>query len=81
MSKNFVIYAKKNLILMTKKFEIIVTLLVNIEVLLIMFVIYVCNGSKYDYRFIIKELAKEFKGQFKCLGENTEKKCYVTFSV
>ena len=26
-----------------------------------------------------KELAKEFKGQFECLGENTEK--YITFSV
>ena len=37
------------------------------------------NGSKYDYHFLIKELAEEFKGQFECLGENTEK--YVTFSV
>ena len=37
------------------------------------------NGSTYDYHFIIKELAKEFEGQFECLGENTEK--YVTFSV
>ena len=37
------------------------------------------NGSKYDYHFIIKELAKKFKGQFECLGENTEK--YITFSV
>ena len=37
------------------------------------------NGSKYDYHFIIKELAKEFKGEFECLGENTEK--YVSFSV
>ena len=38
------------------------------------------NGSKYDYHFIIKELAKEFKGQdFNCIGENTEK--YITFSV
>ena len=33
----------------------------------------------YDYYFIIKELAKEFNGQFKCLGENTEK--YITFLV
>ena len=33
------------------------------------------NGSKYDYHFIIKELAEEFE----CLGENTEK--YITFSV
>ena len=32
-----------------------------------------------DHHFIIKQLAKEFKGQFECLGDNTEK--YVTFSV
>ena len=31
------------------------------------------NGSNYDYHFIIKELAEEFKKQFTCLGENTEK--------
>ena len=31
------------------------------------------NGFTYDYHFIIKELAKEFEGQFECLGENTEK--------
>ena len=38
------------------------------------------NGSNYDYHFIIKEFAKEFKAQdFNCLGENTEK--YITFSV
>ena len=37
------------------------------------------NGSTYDYHFIIKQLAKEFDGQFECLGENTEK--YITFSV
>ena len=37
------------------------------------------NGSTYDYRFIIKELAEEFEGEFECLGENTEK--YITFSV
>ena len=37
------------------------------------------NGSTYDYRFIIKELAEEFEGEFECLGENTEK-C-ITFSV
>ena len=37
------------------------------------------NGSIYDYNFIIKELVKEFEGNFKCLGENTEK--YITFSV
>ena len=37
------------------------------------------NGSTYDNHFIIKRLAKEFDGQFECLGENTEK--YITFSV
>ena len=37
------------------------------------------NGSTHDYHFIIKELVKEFDGNFECLGENTEK--YITFSV
>ena len=37
------------------------------------------NGSTYDYHFIIKELVKEFDGNFECLGENIEK--YITFSV
>ena len=37
------------------------------------------NGSTYDYHFIIKQLAREFKGNFECLGENTEK--YITFTV
>ena len=32
-----------------------------------------------DYKFVIKETAKEFEDQFKCLGENTEK--HITFSV
>ena len=41
--------------------------------------IVVHNGSNYDYHFIIKELAEEFKKQFTCLGENTEK--YITFTV
>ena len=36
-------------------------------------------GFKYDYHFIIKQLAKEFDHQLECLGENTEK--YITFSV
>ena len=30
------------------------------------------NGSNYDYHFIIKVLAEEFKKQFTCLGENAE---------
>ena len=37
------------------------------------------NGSNYDYHFIVKLLAEEFKKQFTCLGENTEK--YVNFTV
>ena len=37
------------------------------------------NGSTYDYHFIIKELVKEFEGNFDCLGANTEKN--ITFSV
>ena len=37
------------------------------------------NESNYDYDFIIKELAEEFKKQFTLLGENTEK--YITFTV
>ena len=37
------------------------------------------NGSTYDYHFIIKLLAEEFKGHFECLGENTEK--HITFLV
>ena len=39
----------------------------------------VCNGSTYDYHFIIKDLAEESEGQFECLSENTGK-C-ITFSV
>ena len=37
------------------------------------------NGSNYDYHFIIKQLIEEFKKQFTCLGENTEK--YIAFTV
>ena len=36
------------------------------------------NGSKYDYHFIINELAKGIDG-ITCLGDDTEK--YITFSV
>ena len=37
------------------------------------------NGSVYDYHFIIKYLAREFKGNSECLGENTEN--YISFTV
>ena len=39
----------------------------------------ILNGSTYDYHFLIKELAEEFKEEFECLGENTVK-C-ISFSV
>ena len=53
--------------------------------MLSLFVVFICNpvvfqnGSTYGYHFIIKEVAKEFEGQFECLGENTEKS--INFSV
>ena len=37
------------------------------------------NGSNYSCKFIIKELAKEFKELFEWLGGNTEK--YITILV
>ena len=37
------------------------------------------NGAIYDYHFIIKYLAREFKGNSGFLGENTEK--YISFNV
>ena len=36
------------------------------------------NGFIYDYYFIIERLEKEFKGNFECIRENTEK--HITFS-
>ena len=37
------------------------------------------NGSNYDLHLLIKDLAKEFKSDIYCLGENTEK--YISFSI
>ena len=37
------------------------------------------NGSKYDYRFTTKELAKVFQGRFEYIEENSE--IYKSFSV
>ena len=34
------------------------------------------SGSKYDYDFIITQLAREFEGQFECLGENSDKNTF-----
>ena len=41
------------------------------------------KGSTYDCHFIIKELAKEFEGQFECLGEKyiLRSEIYFIFSV
>ena len=90
MEKHFImIKNKKRDLNYTKKLEIIVILLENLEELLIAFVRYkelqetpvkIHNGSKYNYHLIIKKLAEEFRGEdFQCLGENTEK--YISFSV
>ena len=38
-----------------------------------------CDGSNFDYHFILKALANEFEGKFECLQENTER--YKTLSV
>ena len=35
------------------------------------------NCSNYEYHFIIKELPNKFTGQYKCLGENTEKHVFL----
>ena len=37
------------------------------------------NGSNYDFHLLIKDLAKEFKSDIYCIGENTEK--YISFSI
>ena len=39
----------------------------------------VIHNASYDTHFIIDQLAKEFKGEFNCTGDNMEK--YITFSV
>ena len=36
------------------------------------------NGYKYDYHFIIRELAEDFERQFEYLEKNTKK--FITFS-
>ena len=39
----------------------------------------IIHNASYDTHFIINQLAKEFKGELDCIGENMEK--YITFSV
>ena len=89
-SKNYVIYARKDLVLMMIIKSIIKSLSPHRKIAAHS----ICNlryktpkeipvvfhnGSTYDYHFLIKQLAKQFEGQFKCLEENTGK--YITFSV
>ena len=38
----------------------------------------IIHNASYDTHFIINQLAKEFKGELDCIGENMEK--YITFS-
>ena len=92
MNKKFVIYARKNLIRTMKtnykvrdhchytgKYRGAAHNICNLRYKIPKEIPVVFhNGSIYDYHFIIKELVKEFDGNFECLGENTEK--YITFS-
>ena len=39
----------------------------------------VIHNASYDTHFILEQLAKEFKGELNCIGDNMEK--YITFSV
>ena len=39
----------------------------------------IIHNSSYDTHFLINQLAEEFKGELKCIGENME--TYITFSV
>ena len=67
------------------RIEIIVITQINTEVLHIVYVTLketpavFHNGLHYDCHFIITELAKRFKREFSCLGENKQK--HTTFSV
>ena len=78
--RNYVIYAKKNLIMIIKSGTTVIILENTGELLIISVIdaikylkipVVFLNGSTYDYHFIIKQLAGEFKGNFECLGENT----------
>ena len=39
------------------------------------------NGSNYEHHFIMKKLTKEFKKQFTCLEESTQKNITFTVSI
>ena len=70
LSKKFVIYVKKDLVL--------IMIIKNLKLKVIVIVVF-HDSSTYDYHCIIKKLAKEFEGRFECVGENKEK--YIAFSV
>ena len=85
-SEKFIIYAKKDLVLMitlkytikvrdhchfTRKYRGAAHNICNLRYKIPKEIPAVFhNGSTYDYHFIIKELAEEFEGEFECLGEN-----------
>ena len=39
----------------------------------------IIHNASYNTHFILEQLAKEFKGELNCIGDNMEK--YITFSV
>ena len=90
-SKNFVIYGRKNLLLIKKirkvgdychctgKFRGTAHSICNLRDKIQREIPIVFHfGWTYDYHFMIKQLAEEFKVKFVCLEETTEK--YITFS-
>ena len=94
LSKKFVIYAKKDLVLMTikkyfelkdhcqytRKYRGAAHDICNLRNKIAKEIsVAFNNGSTYDYHFIIKELAEEFEGQFECL-EGKYRKIYYYFS-
>ena len=91
-SKEFVIYVKKNLLMIKNTIKSELTIIIagkyrgaahcicNLRYKIPKEIPVVFhNGPTYDYHFIIRQLVKECKGNFEFLGENTEK--YIAFSV
>ena len=90
MKKKYVIYAKKSFvwikmiktILIEKKLKIIVISChskCNLNYKVQKEIPIIINNATYDTDFIINQLAIEFKGELKCIGDNMEK--FITFSV
>ena len=89
--KRFVTYVKKNFVLMkmeknkvrnhchyTAKFGGVAHSIFNFRCKVPKEIPIVAHNVAYDHHFIINQLGKQFRGQFKCIGENDEK-C-ITFS-